>query len=95
MSAQPQTGLSLRERADGYMSLIGPMMMILAIILVMLVLEPARYFRLSNFDIILKDQRYLQPLIHDLLPAFAVTMETGHFRVAQCIRIAWRQMRGD
>lgn len=62
MSAQPQTGLSLRERADGYMSLIGPMMMILAIILVMLVLEPARYFRVSNFDIILKEAALYMPM---------------------------------
>jgi ribose transport system permease protein len=62
MSAQPQTGLSFRERADSYMSLIGPMMMIFAIILVMLVLEPARYFRLSNFDIILKEAALYMPM---------------------------------
>lgn len=54
--------LTIRERAESYMSLIGPVAMILAIIAVMAVLEPARYFRLSNFDIILKESALYMPM---------------------------------
>ena len=54
--------LTFRERAEGYMSLIGPLVMIVAIIAVMAVLEPARYFRLSNFDIILKESALYMPM---------------------------------
>ncbi len=61
-TSTPDRGLTFREKADGYMSLIGPMMMILAVIVVMAVLEPTRYFRVSNFDIILKEAALYMPM---------------------------------
>ena len=57
-----QAGLSGREKIDRYLSLIGPMAMIGALLLLMLILEPARYFRVSNFDIILKDAALYMPM---------------------------------
>ncbi|MEO1019897.1 MAG: hypothetical protein AAFY56_19720, partial [Pseudomonadota bacterium] len=59
--AQP-TGLTRRERLESYLALVGPMAMILALLLLMAILEPARYFRLSNFDIILKDVALYMPM---------------------------------
>jgi len=55
-------GLTTRERLEGWLALIGPMAMIAALLLLMLALEPARYFRLSNFDIILKDAALYMPM---------------------------------
>ena len=56
------TGTSLRSRAEGYMSLIGPLAMIFAIIALMALVEPTRYFRLSNMDIILKEAALYMPM---------------------------------
>lgn len=61
MTPQSQS-LTFRERAESYMSLIGPLVMIFAIIAVMAVVEPTRYFRLSNFDIILKEAALYMPM---------------------------------
>ncbi|PKP67567.1 MAG: ABC transporter permease [Alphaproteobacteria bacterium HGW-Alphaproteobacteria-8] len=58
----PEAGLTLRERLEGWLALIGPMAMIAALLLLMAALEPARYFRLSNFDIILKDAALYMPM---------------------------------
>jgi len=62
MTSPAPSGVGLRERAESYMSLIGPLAMILAILAIMAVLEPARYFRLSNFDIILKESALYMPM---------------------------------
>jgi ribose transport system permease protein len=61
-SDAPEAGLTARERLEGWLALIGPMAMIAALLLLMLALEPARYFRLSNFDIILKDAALYMPM---------------------------------
>lgn len=58
----PEPGLTKRERFDGVLSLLGPMVMIAALLLLMAALEPARYFRVSNFDIILKDAALYMPM---------------------------------
>ena len=55
-------GLTTRERLDRYIALLGPMAMIAALLLLMAILEPARYFRLSNFDIILKEAALYMPM---------------------------------
>jgi len=55
-------GPTPRERLDRYVAIIGPMAMIAALLLTMGVLEPARYFRLSNVDIILKDAALYMPM---------------------------------
>ncbi len=56
------TALSRRERLERYLTLLGPMAMICALILIMLVLEPGRYFRPENFNIILKDAAIYMPM---------------------------------
>lgn len=61
-AVEEQPGLSAREKLDRYLSLLGPMVMIGALLLLMLMLEPARYFRVSNFDIILKDAALYMPM---------------------------------
>ena len=43
------------QRLEPYISFIGPMAMILAILLFMGIVEPARYFRASNLNQILLD----------------------------------------
>jgi len=48
-----------KERLDPYLAIIGPMIMILAILLFMGVMEPARYFRVSNFSIIIEAALFL------------------------------------
>ncbi|MFK8081158.1 MAG: ABC transporter permease [Granulosicoccus sp.] len=55
-------GVSRREKLDRYLALLGPMAMIAALLLLMALLEPARYFRISNFDIILKDAALYMPM---------------------------------
>lgn len=55
-------GLSRREKLDRYLSLLGPMVMIAALLIFMALLEPTRYFRVSNFDIILKDAALYMPM---------------------------------
>ncbi len=55
-------GLSKAEKMDRYLALLGPMVMIGALLLLMALLEPTRYFRASNFDIILKDAALYMPM---------------------------------
>lgn len=62
IDSESRGGLSKREKLDKYMALMGPMAMIGALLLFMLILEPARYFRVSNFDIILKDAALYMPM---------------------------------
>ncbi len=52
----------LQERLDPYLAIIGPMVMILMILAFMGVAEPARYFRLSNLNIILLEAALYMPL---------------------------------
>ena len=44
---------SLIERLDPYLAIVGPMAMIVMLMVFMGIAEPARYFRLSNLNIIL------------------------------------------
>ncbi|MEL6600555.1 MAG: ABC transporter permease [Pseudomonadota bacterium] len=52
----------LNERLEPYIAIIGPMVMILAILLFMGVAEPARYFRASNLNLILLDAALYMPM---------------------------------
>ncbi|WP_300037389.1 ABC transporter permease [uncultured Roseobacter sp.] len=58
----PQRPRSFADRAEPYIAIIGPMVMILAILLFMGVVEPARYFRLSNLNLILLDAALYMPM---------------------------------
>ncbi|MBM7069023.1 ABC transporter permease [Actibacterium sp. 188UL27-1] len=53
---------SIADRFEPYLAIIGPMVMILAILLFMGVAEPARYFRLSNLNLILLDAALYMPM---------------------------------
>ena len=53
---------SLNERLEPYLAIIGPMVMILAILMFMGVAEPARYFRPSNLQLILLDASLYMPM---------------------------------
>ncbi|MEM6886924.1 MAG: ABC transporter permease [Pseudomonadota bacterium] len=50
------------ERIEPYIAIIGPMVMILAILLFMGVAEPARYFRATNLNLILLDAALYMPM---------------------------------
>lgn len=52
----------LTERLEPYIAIIGPMVMILAILLFMGVVEPARYFRATNLNLILLDAALYMPM---------------------------------
>lgn len=58
----PGTPMKLSERIEPFLAIIGPMVMILAILLFMGVAEPARYFRLSNLNLILLDAALYMPM---------------------------------
>ncbi|MFO6464264.1 ABC transporter permease [Jannaschia sp. KMU-145] len=58
----PPGGPDLRARLAPYMGFIAPVAMIAAILLVMAILEPARYFRLSNLEIILLESALYMPM---------------------------------
>ncbi|MEM7526897.1 MAG: ABC transporter permease [Pseudomonadota bacterium] len=53
---------TLMERLEPYFAIMGPMVMIVAILLFMGVAEPARYFRLSNLNLILLDAALYMPM---------------------------------
>lgn len=53
---------TLNERIEPYFAIIGPMAMILALLLFMAVVEPARYFRFSNVNLILLDAALYMPM---------------------------------
>lgn len=53
---------SFKQRIDPYLAIIGPMSMILMILVFMGVVEPARYFRLSNLNIILLEAALYMPM---------------------------------
>ncbi len=52
----------LIERLEPYLAFIGPMVMILAILIFMGIAEPARYFRLTNLNLILLDAALYMPM---------------------------------
>ncbi|MET1411450.1 ABC transporter permease [Roseibium sp. HPY-6] len=52
----------LSERIEPFLAIVGPMVMILAILLFMGIAEPARYFRLSNLNLILLDAALYMPM---------------------------------
>ncbi|MEP2640651.1 ABC transporter permease [Roseobacter sp.] len=56
------TAKPMSERLEPYVAIIGPMVMILAILLFMGVVEPARYFRASNLNLILLDAALYMPM---------------------------------
>ena len=58
------TAKPMNERLEPYIAIIGPMVMILAILLFMAAVEPARYFRASNINLILLDAALYLSLIH-------------------------------
>lgn len=53
---------SIKERLQPYMSIIAPVSMIGLIALIMAVLEPARYFRMSNLELILLESALYMPM---------------------------------
>ena len=55
-------GRPMTERLEPYVAIIGPMVMILAILLFMGVAEPARYFRATNLNLILLDAALYMPM---------------------------------
>ncbi len=52
----------LAERLDPYLAIVGPLVMIALIAGVMAVAEPARYFRISNLNIILLESALYMPM---------------------------------
>ena len=52
----------MSERLEPYIAIIGPMVMILAILLFMGIAEPARYFRVTNMNLILLDAALYMPM---------------------------------
>ena len=53
---------TIMDRLEPYLAFIGPMVMIFAILLFMGIAEPARYFRLSNLNLILLDAALYMPM---------------------------------
>lgn len=53
---------TLNDRIEPYFAIIGPMAMILALLLFMAIVEPARYFRFSNVNLILLDAALYMPM---------------------------------
>ena len=56
------TSRGLMERLEPYLAILGPMVMILAILMFMGVAEPTRYFRASNLNLILLDAALYMPM---------------------------------
>lgn len=61
-AAQSNGSTKFSEKIEPFLAIIGPMVMILAILLFMGVAEPARYFRLSNLNLILLDAALYMPM---------------------------------
>ncbi|MES0864232.1 ABC transporter permease [Ruegeria sp. SCPT10] len=53
---------TIMDRLEPYLAFIGPMVMILAILIFMGIAEPARYFRLTNLNLILLDAALYMPM---------------------------------
>ena len=63
---------TLNERFEPYLSIIAPMSMILMVLAFMAVMEPARYFRLSNLEIILLEAALYMPMA--MAMTFVITL---------------------
>ncbi|MBG6144854.1 MAG: ABC transporter permease [Roseibium album] len=61
-ATQSDGPMKLSDRIEPFLAIIGPMVMILAILLFMGIAEPARYFRLSNLNLILLDAALYMPM---------------------------------
>ena len=61
-TADMNTGRSWQDKLEPYLAVIGPLAMIAMILGVMAVLEPARYFRVSNLNIIFLEAAMYMPL---------------------------------
>ena len=59
---------SVGQKLEPYISFIGPMAMILAILLFMAIAEPTRYFRASNLNQILLDAALYMPMAMAMTP---------------------------
>ncbi|WP_162654081.1 ABC transporter permease [Lentilitoribacter sp. Alg239-R112] len=59
---QDNSALTFKDRIEPYIGFIGPVAMILAVIIFMGIVEPARYFRASNMEIILLDAALYMPM---------------------------------
>ncbi len=56
------TSRTLQDKMEPYLAIIGPLAMIAMILAVMAVLEPTRYFRASNFNIIFMEAALYMPM---------------------------------
>ena len=54
--------IGIQEKLEPYLAIIGPLAMIFLILAFMGIVEPARYFRLSNFNIILLEAALYLPM---------------------------------
>jgi ribose transport system permease protein len=54
--------LTFKDRIEPYIGFIGPVAMIMAVVIFMGIVEPARYFRASNLEIILLDAALYMPM---------------------------------
>jgi len=61
-TTHPGQPVKFSERIEPFLAIIGPMVMILAILLFMGVADPARYYRLSNLNLILLDAALYMPM---------------------------------
>jgi ribose transport system permease protein len=62
MATTETTDRSIADRLEPYIAIIGPMVMILAILVFMGIVEPARYFRFTNINLILLDAALYMPM---------------------------------
>ncbi|WP_417260313.1 ABC transporter permease [Celeribacter sp.] len=53
---------SFMERINPYVSIFGPLLMIAMLMVFMLLVEPARFFRLSNFEIVFMEAAMFMPM---------------------------------
>ena len=53
---------TIKDRFEPFLAIIGPMVMIIALLLFMAVAEPTRYFRWSNINLILLDAALYMPM---------------------------------
>ena len=54
--------LSISDRLEPYIAIVGPLVMILAVLVFMGIAEPARYFRTTNLNLILLDAALYMPM---------------------------------
>lgn len=61
-NSKNQNEVTFKNKIEPYLGFIGPMAMIAMLIIFMGIMEPARYFRLSNLQIILLDAALYMPM---------------------------------